>query len=237
MNQLLDKSASRVRRMFATIAPRYDLLNHLLSCQVDRYWRWRAARIARQVRGPLLDVCTGTADLAIALARRTPHDTAVCGVDFCGPMLRLARRKLERLGLEHRIRLVEADALCLPFPDATFGLVTVAFGIRNLEDLDQGLKELRRVCRPEGRLAILEFSQPRRQPWAAIYQWYFRNVLPRVGQWIARNEDRAYEYLPSSVKEFPCGAGLAARLEQAGWRHVTFRPLTGGVATLYQARA
>ncbi len=237
MSQMLDKSAARVRRMFASIAPRYDLLNHLLSCQIDRYWRWRAARMARGLCGPLLDVCTGTADLAIALARQASQRAVIYGVDFCRPMLRLAHRKLVRLGYADRVRLIEADALNLPFADRTFQMVTIAFGLRNLENLDQGLQQLRRVCQPGGRVLVLEFSQPLREPWATIYQCYFRHVLPRVGQWLARNADQAYEYLPTSVGHFPSGAQLVSRMEQAGLANVSFRPMTGGVATMYLGTA
>lgn len=234
MADVVDKSPGRVQRMFSAIAPRYDLLNHLLSLEVDRYWRWRTARLARGLAGRVLDVCTGTGDLALALACQAQH-AEVWGIDFCRPMLEIARRKILQRRLSHRVRLIEADALELPFQDDAFMMVTIAFGLRNLCDMDRGLRQMQRVCAPGGRLAILEFSQPTWKPWAALYGWYFRHVVPCVGQWLARNKEAAYQYLPESVGQFPCGSALAERIRQAGFRHVTFRHLTGGVAMLYVA--
>lgn len=188
----VDKSDRRVRQMFGEIAPRYDLLNHVLSMNVDRYWRWRTVRLAA-VEGdrPLLDVCTGTGDLALAYRRRTPRHVAIVAADFCPEMLRIGQQKTQSSRQEGELQFVHADTQSLPFADARFQLVTVAFGLRNVADTDQGLREMARVCAPGGRVAVLEFSMPRRQPLRAVYGWYFRHVLPRIGQWLARNRHGA----------------------------------------------
>jgi demethylmenaquinone methyltransferase/2-methoxy-6-polyprenyl-1,4-benzoquinol methylase len=230
----IDKSGMRVRQMFGSIAPRYDRMNHLLSMNVDRYWRWRTTRIVSP-RGdePILDVCTGTGDLALAFARRTRGRVPILAADFCREMLDIGQVKSRRRGFEPVLTFVEADAQDLPFETNTFQIVAVAFGLRNVADTDQGLREMARVCRPAGRVAVLEFSMPRRQPLRALYGWYFRYILPRVGQWLARNDHAAYHYLPASVGEFPQGAALVQRMESAGLGRVKCYPLTCGVATLY----
>lgn len=219
--------------MFGQIAARYDFLNHFLSLGMDQYWRWRTVR-SLPVRGtaPVLDVCTGTGDLAFALQRAAGGEVAVYGSDFCHPMLVEGRRK--RASRNADVAFVEGDALRLPFDDDQFQIVTVAFGLRNMADPQRGLAEMVRVCRPEGQVAVLEFSIPPRQPFRTLYQGYFRHVLPRIGQWLARNEHDAYHYLPASVGEFPSGAALAQRMEVAGLQHVTHTPLTLGVVTLYR---
>lgn len=228
----LDKSETRVRRMFGEIAGRYDFLNHLLSLNIDKYWRWRTVRmVPPQGDAPILDLCTGTGDLALAYGRATT--SAIVGADFCREMLALAGEKGRRSKLPDRLSFVEADAQRLPFPDDQFQIVCVAFGLRNVTDTDRGLREMNRVCRPGGRVAVLEFSKPRWQPFRGIYGWYFRHVLPRIGQWIARNRSDAYNYLPASVGEFPDGQALAQRMTAAGLRDVRYYPLTLGVATLY----
>jgi demethylmenaquinone methyltransferase/2-methoxy-6-polyprenyl-1,4-benzoquinol methylase len=230
----VDKSGDRVRKMFAAIAPRYDLLNHLLSMQVDRYWRWRTvALVEPDDVGPILDVCTGTGDLALAFHRRTRGRVDIVASDFCRPMLEIGAEKARRKGAAERVKFVEADTQHLPFPDNTFSIVAVAFGLRNVSDTNRGLREMARVCRPGGRVAVLEFSQPQWQPFAAVYGWYFRHVLPRLGQWLARNDQEAYSYLPQSVGEFPAGANLLQRMEQAGMYNTRFYSLTFGIATLY----
>lgn len=233
----VDKSGERVQQMFGEIAPRYDLLNHLLSLNVDRYWRWRTVRIVRAApSGPILDVCTGTGDLAFAFYRRTRGTVPIVAADFCPEMLKIAEAKKCRAGLDDGIMFLQADAQQLPFDDGRFQIVSVAFGLRNLADTDVGLREMTRVCRPGGQVAVLEFSMPRRQPLRGLYGWYFRHVLPRVGQWLTRNNHDAYNYLPSSVGEFPSGESLAARMRSAGLDAVTLYPLTGGIATLYVGR-
>jgi demethylmenaquinone methyltransferase/2-methoxy-6-polyprenyl-1,4-benzoquinol methylase len=230
----VDKSDSRVRQMFGEIAPKYDLMNHLLSGNVDRYWRWRPVRLApARDASPLLDVCTGTGDLALCYYRKTRGRIPIFAADFCPEMLAVGETKKKRAGINGQLTFLQADTQDLPFEDNHFQLVTVAFGLRNVADTDAGLREMTRVCQPGGRVAILEFSLPRHQPMKSIYGWYFRNVLPRIGQWFARNSQGAYEYLPSSVGEFPQGEALVARMQQAGLSEVVFHPLTFGIATLY----
>jgi demethylmenaquinone methyltransferase/2-methoxy-6-polyprenyl-1,4-benzoquinol methylase len=230
----VDKSEERIRRMFGEIAGRYDLLNHLLSLNVDRYWRWRTVRSVRpQGEEPILDLCTGTGDLALAYYRAGGGQVSVIGADFCHEMLALGDRKRLRAGINGRLAFVGADAQRLPFPDDHFQIVCVAFGLRNVANTDRGLKEMARVCRPGGRVAVLEFSMPRWQPCRAVYGWYFRRVLPKIGQWLARNRDSAYEYLPQSVGEFPQGDALAEKMRDAGLHDVGWQSLTLGIATLY----
>ncbi|MGC4005933.1 MAG: bifunctional demethylmenaquinone methyltransferase/2-methoxy-6-polyprenyl-1,4-benzoquinol methylase UbiE [Pirellulales bacterium] len=228
----VDKSGTRVRSMFGEIAGRYDFLNHFLSGGVDYYWRWRTVRnVPARDDAPVLDVCTGTGDLALAYAKRTKAD--VVGADFCHEMLDLGRQKAAKIGRDGQVAFVEADAQHLPFPDDMFQIVTVAFGLRNVSDTDRGLREMTRVCKPGGKVAVLEFTTPRSQPFKAVYQWYFKNILPRIGQALARNSKAAYEYLPESVGEFPAYQALADRMTAAGLTDVTFRPMTFGIATLY----
>jgi demethylmenaquinone methyltransferase/2-methoxy-6-polyprenyl-1,4-benzoquinol methylase len=220
--------------MFGRIAGRYDFLNHLLSLNVDRYWRRRTVRIVPP-RGPLpiLDVCTGTGDLALAYDRAACGRTQIVAADFCHEMLVIGRQKASRAGAESRIAFIEADAQSLPLPSEAFQIVCVAFGLRNVADTDRGLAEMARVCAPAGRVAVLEFSTPTRQPFKAAYGWYFRQVLPRIGALVARNSGGAYEYLPTSVGEFPQGDALLERMRAVGLTELRRYPLTLGVATLY----
>lgn len=229
---VVDKSGERVRTMFSEIAPKYDRMNHLLSMNVDRYWRWRAVRkLAPNKTDPILDVCTGTGDLAFAFHRYTAGEVPVVGSDFCYPMLEIGKQKADRA--QRDVQFVEADAQELPFADDHFQVVSAAFGLRNVADTDLGLREMTRVCKPGGKVAILEFSQPRRQPIKMAYGWYFRNVLPRIGRLFASNDSEAYDYLPDSVGEFPCYEALAEKMVAAGLSSATFHPLTFGIATLY----
>ncbi len=229
-----EQTARWVRRMFARIAPRYDLLNRLLSLGQDRRWRrLTALRVRQWLERPgarALDLCCGTGDLLVFLARvsaRTARpDVLLAGCDFCRPMLRLARRKLPEAAL------LEADALRLPVPDASLDLVTVAFGFRNLADYHAGLAEMRRVLRPGGAAAILEFSQPTGRLLAPLYAWYSRCVLPRVGGWISGDPD-AYRYLPESVSRFPGPEELARWMRDAGFRQVGFERFSGGIVALH----
>lgn len=231
---LLDKREERIRRMFGHIAPSYDLLNHLLSGNVDRYWRWRTTRLVPP-RGtePILDLCTGTGDLAFAYDRAAAGRVPIVGADFCHEMLVLARAKAEKRGVSERVRFMEADAQRLPFAEDTFQIVTAAFGLRNVTDTDRGLAEMARVTRAGGRVAVLEFSQPRGRVFGELYRFYFRRVLPAVGQAISRSQENAYRYLPASVLDFPDGEILAGRLRGHGLRDVRWYPLTLGIATLY----
>lgn len=226
-----------VQEMFGAIAPRYDLLNHLLSASVDRYWRWRAARLIRTL-GPqpgdhCLDLCTGTGDLALEIARRLGLDTV--GSDFCHPMLLESSRKIGRLGLDSRVRIAEADAQDLPFAPNSFRFVTVAFGVRNVESLSRALGEMYRVLVPGGTAVILEFSRPVVPGFSHLFQLYFSHVLPRIGGWISRVEG-PYRYLPASVGRFPTQEELATLIETEGFLDVRYRNLTGGVAALHWGR-
>jgi demethylmenaquinone methyltransferase / 2-methoxy-6-polyprenyl-1,4-benzoquinol methylase len=272
----LDKSSARVQEMFGEIAGRYDFLNRLLSLGIDHSWRRKTVRLVPpEGDGPILDVCTGTADLALAYWRASKGTTPVVGTDFCEPMLAVAREKCRRAGASPRshaprgnalfdalrrprawtrsvplrvptqsvgtravqgVTLLRADTLHLPFPDDTFQIVSVAFGLRNLCDTDAGLREMVRVCRPGGRVAVLEFSTPTAWPLGAVYGWYFQRLLPRIGQALAQNTQAAYNYLPQSVGRFPQGEALAERMRAAGLVEVWFRPFTWGVATLYVGR-
>jgi demethylmenaquinone methyltransferase/2-methoxy-6-polyprenyl-1,4-benzoquinol methylase len=231
---LLDKREPRIRAMFGNIARHYDLLNHLLSLNVDRWWRWRTTRLAPPADGgPILDVCTGTGDLALAYDRAAAGRVPVFATDFCLPMLLPARDKALRRGAAGRVRFVEADTQRLPFPDDTFGLTVVAFGLRNVTDTDRGIAEMVRVTRPGGRVAILEFSRPRHWLLGRLYRAYFRRVLPAIGQLVSRSREQAYNYLPASVMEFPDGEALATRLRAHGLTEVRWHPMTFGIATLY----
>ena len=229
----VDKSDHRVRRMFGQIAHRYDLLNHLLSLNIDRYWRWQTVRrVAPLDERPVLDVCTGTGDLALAYSRRAGGVLDVVASDFCQEMLTIATAKAARCQAE-RVRFLEADTQQLPFPDNLFQIVTVAFGLRNVEDTKRGLAEMTRVCGPRGRVAVLEFSTPSWQPLKSCYGWYFRHILPRIGQRLAGNAENAYNYLPESVGEFPQGQALADVMRTVGLEDVRYWNLTGGIAALY----
>ncbi len=230
----VDKSSARVRRMFGEIARRYDLLNHLLSLGIDRSWRRRTVRLVpASGEAPILDVCTGTGDLALAYWQAIGKTARIVGVDFCPEMLAIARHKCRRVDPAGQMALLEADARRLPFARDTFQIVCVAFGLRNVSDTDEGLREMARVCRPGGKVAVLEFSMPTRWPLKSLYGWYFRGVLPRVGQALARNRQEAYNYLPQSVGQFPQTEALAERMRAAGLGNVRFHPFTFGVATLY----
>ena len=233
MNDLLNRREVRIRRMFDGIAPKYDLLNHLLSLNVDKVWRRRVTRMAPLSTGPLLDVCTGTGDLVFEYDRVCGGRVPVIGADFSGAMLAHALAKSRRRGSHPRIGFVQADAQQLPFANDTFEVVAVAFGLRNVTDTDRGLREMARVTRPGGRVAVLEFSRPQHWFLGRAYRAYFRRVLPMVGQLFSRSGEKAYEYLPASVMEFPDGEELAAKMRVAGLRDVTFTPFTCGITTLY----
>jgi demethylmenaquinone methyltransferase/2-methoxy-6-polyprenyl-1,4-benzoquinol methylase len=229
----VDKSDRRIREMFGEISGRYDFLNHFLSGGTDYYWRWRCVRAAPIAgKQPILDVCTGTGDLAVAYWWRARRQVRVVGADFTHEMLTLANRKIAALPAGS-VEFVEADAQRLPFADDQFQIVSVAFGLRNVADTHQGLREMSRVCAPGGRVVVLEFSLPRNRLIGSLYGWYFRNVLPCLGQLISRNRRSAYSYLPASVSEFPSGERLAAMMNSCGLSRVTWKPLTFGLATIY----
>lgn len=230
-----DKSGTRVRTMFGEIARRYDFMNHFLSGGVDYYWRWYTVRkVSPVAEGPILDVCTGTGDLAVAYWNRAKRKLPVVGSDFTLPMLQIARDKTKSLqGKGAPLTFLQADTQALPFPEETFQIVSVAFGLRNVSDTRRGLIEMLRVCRPGGRVAVLEFSMPGNPLIRSVYSWYFRNILPRLGQLLARNNQSAYNYLPESVGAFPYGRALADIMTECGMERVTWHPLTFGIATLY----
>ncbi len=230
------QAAEAVRQMFTAIAPRYDLLNHLLSFNVDKLWWRRTARVFRPLLqrpgARALDLCCGTADMALALRRHArPAAPAIVGADFSHAMLRLAARKGEGKGLG----FCEADALQLPFPPAHFDLVVSAFGFRNLTDYDAGLREIFRVLRQGGEVGILDFGQPRGLL-GALYGFYFRKVLPRVGTWISGVRG-PYAYLPASVGRFPAPEAMLERMRAAGFDEVSWTPYSFGIAGLYRGRA
>lgn len=223
--------ATRVRQMFARIARRYDLLNHLLSANTDRRWRRVVALRLNEKVPPgarVLDVACGTGDLSIQLFEAI--GARVIGLDFCRPMLEIAGRKT------NRVAFVEADALDLPFVDGAFDAVTIGFGLRNLADTIQGLKELRRVLKPGGWLAILEFSKPQAPSFRRLFEFYFTRLLPRIGGLLSGSQS-AYQYLPDSVLRFPDQAGLAALMREAGLVEIEWQNLTGGVAALHLGRS
>ncbi len=231
---LLDKRETRIRRMFGRIAPSYDLLNHLLSLNIDHYWRRRTTRLVPpQGTAPILDLCTGTGDLALAYDRAAAGRVPIVAADFCHEMLVLAAEKTGRRPARQRISSLEADAQRLPFPDDYFQIAAVAFGLRNVTNTDRGLAEMVRVTRPGGHVAILEFSRSRGWLFSRLFRFYFSWILPLIGQTISRSKDNAYRYLPASVLEFPDGEALAERMRGHDLVDVHWYPLTFGIATLY----
>jgi demethylmenaquinone methyltransferase / 2-methoxy-6-polyprenyl-1,4-benzoquinol methylase len=226
-----DEKRAYVQRIFSQIAPRYDLLNHLLSFNVDRRWRRRAIaalNVPRDPTGRYLDLCAGTLDVSAQLARTAGFSGSIVGADFAEPMLRAGRRK----STPGVVQPVAADALQLPLSDGSVAGAIVAFGIRNLADLDAGLREVLRVLQPRARFVILEFSTPRSAVVRTAYHAYFHHVLPFVGG-IVSGHRTAYRYLPRSVANFPSGSALADRITAAGFTGVAWRPLTMGIAALH----
>lgn len=222
-----------VRQLFDRIAPRYDLLNHLLSSGIDILWRKRAIKLLRPY-GPkrILDVATGTADLALEAMNLQPD--SIRGIDIAPQMLKIGREKILRKNMSHRITLEEGSAESLPFRDGAFDAVTVAFGVRNFSNLQQGLSEMHRVLKPSGVAMILEFSNPRKAPLRQLYRFYFRYILPRIGGLISRSRE-AYSYLPSTVAEFPDGEDFCSILRSVGFTTVEIFSLSAGIATIYLA--
>ncbi len=232
MSDIVDERGAPVERMFSAIAPRYDFLNRLLSAGRDRAWRREAIRATRlPAGGRLLDVCTGTADMALEAARQFPTAQLV-GVDFSRPMLALGLQKVARAGLESRIRLEVAPAEALPFPDGAFDAATIAFGLRNIPDHPRGLRELFRVIKPGGRAVILEFTTPQRRLFRAVYLWYFHQVLPRIGRLVSGHPS-AYTYLPASVAGFPSPHDLASSMREVGFSDVSYRLMTAGIVAVH----
>jgi demethylmenaquinone methyltransferase/2-methoxy-6-polyprenyl-1,4-benzoquinol methylase len=230
-------AAQWVRGMFGRIAPRYDLLNHLLSFNLDKMWRARTVKRVSEILdrpdAQILDLCCGTGDVLLALERRRINlhgCRPVLASDFCHPMLVEARRKIQRRGF--RSPVFEADALSIPLADASLDLITVAFGFRNLANYQRGLEEMLRVLKPGGVAVILEFSQPTNPVFRTLYRFFSTSVLPRVGGMVSGSPD-AYSYLPESIRKFPAAEQLAQEIRQAGYSQVKFERMTGGAVALH----
>src|SRR5215468_48733 len=219
---------AHVREMFESIAARYDLANHVLSCGIDFYWRARAAEIVDGWHPhTIADLATGTGDLALAMQNKLPH-ADVTGVDFLPQMLELAQRKGVRC-------VVLADAMKLPFDDASFDCVTIGFGLRNLENCSAALTEMRRVLNAKGHLLVLEFSLPTTPILRAAYRFYLHRCLPLLGSFLTQKKS-AYDYLGDSIEEFPSGHAMIDLIEASGFKHATLQPLSYGIATIYSAQ-
>jgi len=228
-------STSPIAAMFDRISPKYDALNHLLSLNIDKAWRKKAAKAASQNHpNALLDLATGTADLAIALAKSNPQ-AHIIGMDFSEKMLELGKEKVAIQNLENQIELRLGDAAALPFENGTFDAVTVAFGVRNFEDLNKGLAEISRVLKPNGQVVILEFSMPEKFPVKQLYRFYFKHFLPKIGRWVSK-DDGAYSYLPASVEKFPKPNDFSNMMASFGMKIKQVKSLSFGIATLYCAK-
>jgi demethylmenaquinone methyltransferase / 2-methoxy-6-polyprenyl-1,4-benzoquinol methylase len=223
----MSTNPAHVREMFGSIATRYDLANHLLSCGIDFYWRARAAEIVETWHPhTIADLATGTGDLALAMQKKLPY-AELTGVDFLREMLELAQRKGVR-------RVVLADAMKLPFDDASFDCVTIAFGLRNLENCSNALTEMRRVLKAKGHLLVLEFSLPTTPILRAAYRFYLHRCLPWLGSFLTQKKS-AYNYLGDSIEEFPSGNEMCELMRRAGYISASFEPLTGGIVTIHTA--
>ena len=227
---MVDKTPHKIRTMFDQISPRYDFLNHLLSLNSDILWRRKAAELCQGAK-KVLDVCSGTGDMALEIHRRWGAE--VVGSDFAYRMLEIGRLKAGRKDLSDRVRFQQADTLRLPYKDGSFDASTVAFGIRNVVDTERGISEMTRVLRPGGRVVILEFTLPANALLRKGYLAYFGNVLPTIGRMIARSEIDAYKYLPYSVARWPRPDELKAMMERVGLREVRYDLVFGGVAAIH----
>jgi demethylmenaquinone methyltransferase/2-methoxy-6-polyprenyl-1,4-benzoquinol methylase len=236
-DRAISKSPERIAGMFDAIAPRYDFLNHLLSAGIDRSWRKRAVE-ALSLTGTelVLDLCTGTGDLAVAAATARPSAARVVGIDFAGAMLHVAKDKLRRWPPPIPVALARGDATEIPVASHSVDCVTIAFGIRNVEGTRAACEEIRRVLAPRGRIAILEFAIPKLPVVHGMYLWYFNRVLPRIGRAISRDAT-AYTYLPASVGAFDTPEDFVNLLRQTGFTEVMAQPLTFGIVYLYTARS
>lgn len=225
-------SDSPIAAMFDRISPKYDALNHLLSFNIDKVWRRKTAKVvAKSNPKAILDLATGTADLAIELAKRNPQ-ARIIGVDFSEKMLAIGKEKVLQQNFEDQIELVQGDAANLPFVDNSFDAVTIAFGVRNFEDLDKGLSEMLRVMKPEGQVVILEFSNPEKFPVKQVYRLYFKYILPKIGEWVSKDKS-AYSYLPASVEKFPKPDDFLRILSNKGLKNGAKKSLSMGIATMY----
>ena len=232
--ELLKKKAENIRNMFGSIVRVYDFLNALLSLNFDKSWRKFAAKVSGvKTDTKVLDVCTGTGDLAISYSKLLNGNGLVVGSDYCHDMLRYGLPKIKKRHLENKIKLIEADTLQLPFRDNSFEISTVAFGIRNVADLESGIKEMRRVVGPDGRVVILEFSQPTNFLFRRIYLFYFTRILPMIGRLVSKSRIDAYTYLPQSVLAFPDKLSLKKKMEECGLEDVRFFTRTLGIVTIH----
>lgn len=223
----------QVEQMFDSIAPRYDFLNRSLSLGIDQSWRKKAINSLREVSPQhILDVATGTGDLAIQALKLNPQH--ITGIDISAQMLEFGKQKVAEKGMTEKITLMQGDSANLPFDDNKFDAITVAFGVRNFEFLQQGINQMYRVTRKGGKLAVLEFSMPKAFPFKQVYHLYFKYILPGLGAFISKSKS-AYSYLPESVQHFPEGKEFAAYLQKAGYTNIKIQPLTFGICTLYTA--
>lgn len=230
----LSEKGRGIRAMFDDIAPRYDLLNRILSFGIDRRWRrYAVGQLDISPQGKVLDIATGTGDVALEIASRTPDSVQIVGEDLTQGMLVHAQRKIAASPYAHRIHLVNAPCEAIPHPDNTFDGITIAFGIRNVVEREAGLREMCRVLKPGGRAVVLEFSQPNNRIFGAVYDFYFNRILPFVAGLLSTRS--AYRYLPDSVAAFPQREEFKAMLEHAGFNKVRYRDLTFGIATVYVA--
>ena len=227
-------SDSPIAAMFDRISPKYDALNHLFSLNIDKVWRRKTAKAVSKSRPKaILDLATGTADLAIAMAKRNPQ-THIIGMDISEKMLEIGKAKVAQQNLESQIELRLGDAASLPFEEGAFDAVTVAFGVRNFENLSKGVAEISRVMKTNGQVCILEFSMPEKFPVKQLYRFYFKRVMPKIGKWLSK-DDGAYSYLPASVEKFPKPSLFSDMLASFGLKTLQVKSLSLGIATLYVA--
>ena len=228
------KKTEQVEQMFDNIAPAYDKLNHILSFNIDKIWRNKAIKWLKQFHPKsIMDVATGTGDFALLAYKKIKPDQ-LTGVDISEGMMNVGRQKVKKAGLEEHIKFEKEDCLCLSYPDNTFDAITVAFGIRNFESLDQGLAEMRRVLKPGGHLVILELTTPDKAPMKQLFKFYSQTIIPTIGK-IISSDNSAYKYLPSTIKAFPQGEIMQEIMKKAGLSEVRFKRLTFGICTLYTA--
>ncbi|MFV0530963.1 MAG: bifunctional demethylmenaquinone methyltransferase/2-methoxy-6-polyprenyl-1,4-benzoquinol methylase UbiE [Flavobacteriales bacterium] len=227
-----DKSKKeQVAEMFDNISPKYDFLNHFLSMGIDIQWRKKVVRHIKTLKASnILDIATGTGDLAIMIAENT--SAKITGLDLSAGMLEVGRKKVAEKGLNKQIEMIQGDSENLPFEENTFDVVTVSFGVRNFENLEEGLTEIQRVLKPEGTFIILEFSQPEKFPMKQLYGFYSKNILPNIGR-IFSKDNAAYTYLPESVEAFPYGKKMVEIIKKCGFKSVTNKSLTFGISTIY----
>lgn len=224
----------QVAKMFDNISHRYDFLNHFLSLGIDKAWRRKAVKLLKPAAPRvILDVATGTGDFALQSLELSPEK--IIGVDISAGMLEVGRKKMLNKGVDHLVEMIQADSENLPFEQNKFDAVTVAFGVRNFENLVKGLTEIFRVMKPGATLVVLEFSRPKRFPFKQVYNFYFKAILPKIGRWISRDK-AAYDYLPESVEAFPDGQDFLQILKDVGFNQVACKPLTFGISSIYTAR-